>query len=204
MIGGWLPWRRLLPVWLPAVLLCVVAVALWVWQTSGTIGREAQLRTAVSDLETSIGRLQNVRAVAAGDRTTVAELDEEIRRIYSEVFGSAEERLTNILREVERAAREAQMLPDQFGYSADQEESLDCVVFGISFAVTGHYEQIRRMLGILQSSPEFLTIDSISFKGEDDPTTREVRIAVRLNTYLAEQDPERLLRLTGAGGGTDG
>ena len=33
------PWKRLVAVWLPAVMACVAAMALYVWQTSESGGR---------------------------------------------------------------------------------------------------------------------------------------------------------------------
>jgi hypothetical protein len=53
------------------------------------------------------------------------------------------------------------------------------------------------MLGALQSSPEFLIVDRISFAGEEGTATRTLRISVHLTTYVASADQELLQRLTG-------
>ena len=37
------PWRRLLSVWLPTVVLCVVTASFYIWQTSESGGRRARV-----------------------------------------------------------------------------------------------------------------------------------------------------------------
>jgi Tfp pilus assembly protein PilO len=73
--------------------------------------------------------------------------------------------------------------------------------------VKGRYEQIRQMIAALQSSPEFLIVESITFKGDEASNSQELAIGVRVATYLSEADRATLDRLTGgirqAAGGSD-
>ena len=57
--------------------------------------------------------------------------------------------------------------------------------------------QIRKLLTGLQSSPEFLVVDQIGFRGEEGPVTRELSIGIGIATYLAEADMEQLQQLGG-------
>ena len=77
MIVAWQPWRRLLPVWLPAVVVCVLAAAVYVWQTSETGGRAALVRNSVEELEKEITRLEQIRDQVERERSAVAELNEQ-------------------------------------------------------------------------------------------------------------------------------
>ena len=52
------PWRRLLPIWLPAVGLCVIAAAAYLWQSSESGGRAAGVRGQIEELEAEIARLE--------------------------------------------------------------------------------------------------------------------------------------------------
>ena len=61
MTAAWQPWRRLLPVWLPAVVICLLAAAAYAWQTSETGGRAALVRNSVEELEDEIVRLEQIR-----------------------------------------------------------------------------------------------------------------------------------------------
>ena len=190
-------WRRLLPVWLPAVLLAVGSVALYVWQTSDRVGRAAQLETQVESLEAEIARLERLREQAAAERRLVEEVEAEFQRLYGDVFGRLDERLTRIMRAIYSATRDSGLNPGSFGYKLDDKDLSGAQRLTISFAVAGEYEQVRQMLASLQMSPEFLVVESIQFTGEAEAVTRRLAITVRVSTFLSEADPEQLRRLTG-------
>jgi Tfp pilus assembly protein PilO len=192
-----LPWRRLLPVWLPTVLLCLMAGAALIWQTSESGGRASLIRKDIADLEGELARLEQVLTRAETERAAVAELNGRFENLYDEVFGDLEERLIAILTEVGLATREAGLLPGGYSYLAEQDRKLGYTRFSIQFSVTGDYSQIRQMLAALQSSREFLIVDSIAFAGEEEGAGRNLQIGVRVATYLAEANPKTLDRLTG-------
>jgi Tfp pilus assembly protein PilO len=202
------PWRRLLAAWVPAVVLCVVSAAVFVWQSSESGGRRAQVRNHIADLEQEIARLERLQQAAISDRETVAEINRQFDHLYRETFGDLDQRLTRILRAVGSATREAGLLPDAFSYTATANQTTGFIRFGIRFSVDGEYEQIRRMLGALQSSPEFLVVENLNLTGDEDPVSRDLKISVSIATFLAEADAGQLGRLTGSlsntGGTTDG
>lgn len=191
------PWRRLLAVWLPAVVVCVVTVAFYVWQSSESGGRRAQIRQQIEDLEQEITRLEQMQQAAVADRETVAEIDSQFEMLYNEVFGDLDQRLTRILRAVGSATREAGLLPGTFNYTAGDDKETGYIRFGVRFSVQGEYSQIRRMLAALQSSPEFLVVEGLNLSGDEGPVSRELAISVNIATFLAEADASQLRRLTG-------
>lgn len=195
MTGGWKPWQRLLPVWLPLVLLCVANLALYGWMTSESLGRAAQLGREVSDLEADLARLRRAQRLAAEERLAVETLNRELERLRADVFGSLDQRLTAILRAIGEGVRDASLMPGNYGYGWSDEKDIELVRFEITFAVEGEYAQLRRMLSNLQSSPQFLIVSRLSLAGEAQATTRELRIGVTLATYLARADREQLKAL---------
>ncbi len=202
------PWKRLVAVWLPAVIACVAAVALYAWQTSESGGRRAQVRSQIDELESEIARLDGLLLATTTDRDRVAELERQFSHLYADVFGDLNDRLTNILRAVGSATRNAGLLPDSFAYSADEERGTGFIRFGVRFSVEGEYGQIRQMLAELQASPEFLVVQNLSLSGDEDPVSRDLGMTVSIATYLAEADDQHLSRLTGgikgAAGGDNG
>ena len=202
------PWRRMLLVWLPAVFLCLVAAAVFLWQNSESGGRSSQLRNRVVELDAELARLEALERATSGDRERVAQLDEQFGSLYVEVFGSLDERLTSILREVGSATRNAGLLPGTYSYSASEDKKSGFIRFGIQFSVKGEYHQIRQLLAELQSSPEFLVVQDLGLSGDEDPVSRDLGISLRLATFVAEADENQLRRLTGGiartTGGDDG
>jgi Tfp pilus assembly protein PilO len=191
------PWRRLLAVWLPAVVLCAVTAATYIWQTSESGGRRAQIRNQIEDLEQEIERLERVQQAAVSDRETVEEIERQFDLLYNDVFGDLDQRLTRILRAVGSATREAGILPGSFSYTAAADKTTGYIRFGVRFSVEAEYRQIRRMLAALQSSPEFLVVEGLNLSGDEDPVSRELAISVNISTFLAEADAGQLRRLTG-------
>jgi hypothetical protein len=192
MIGLWHPWRRLLPIWLPTVLLCLVSIGTHIWLSSDTLGRSAQIRDRVAELEQTIAELERIRSRTTEEIEGVAALEDELDHLHTEVFGSLDIRLTSILRAVGDAARTAGLFPGQYGYSYTEDELLDLTRFTVLFSVQGTYEQIRILLEGLQSSSEFLFVDEINFTGEESTVTRDLKIKLDVATYLAEADFDRL------------
>ena len=191
------PWRRLLPIWLPAVGLCVIAAAAYLWQSSESGSRAAGVRGQIEELEAEIARLEGLVAQVEGERAAVAQVNQSFDLLYGQVFRSLDERLTNILREIGLATRSAGLLPGAYKYQAEQEQKTGYVRFSINFSVTGEYAQIRKLIAAIQSSPEFLVVESIAFSGDEEAATQELSIAVQVSTYLSEADRATLDRLTG-------
>jgi hypothetical protein len=179
------------------MVVCLAAAVVFVWQTSESGGRRTQVRNRVTELESELVRIEELLEAARGDRDRVAELEVQFTELNASVFGTLEGRLTDILRAVGSATRNAGLLPGSYSYAATEERGSGFIRFSIMFSVEGEYRQIRQMLADLQSSDEFLLVEGLSLTGDSDPVSRELGISVRIATFLVEADPEHLRRLTG-------
>jgi len=197
MIFDWRPWRQLLRVWLPVLILCIASVGFFFYQTSDSLGRKAVLAADIDELSAEVERLRRLHGLVTADREEVVELQAGFEDLNERVFSDLDLRLTRILRAVGDATREAGLLPGSYSYSAKEDKSFGYVRFGIAFQVVGEYPQIRGMLASLHASPEFFIVDALSLTKSEDAASRELNIGVRLSTYLGEVDPDRLRRLTG-------
>lgn len=191
------PWVRLWPVWAPAVLLCLVNAGVYVWLTSESMGRRASTESEVAELQGEIARLERSRQRALADRAAVEALEADLDRLYGEVFGRLDLRLTDILRAVGEANSAAGLRPASFRYAAGEQEDLELTRFQVSFGFDGRYEQVRRLLDALAESPQFLIVDRISFSGDDEAAVQELTIGLEVSTYVAEADRRMLEQLTG-------
>ena len=183
-----LPWIRLAWIWILAVLFCVAAVVVLIWQTSGPLGRKGLIESQIEQLNQEIDRLDVMAKQAREERVLVSETGETLQRIDGELFGKLDDRMTAVLREVGSASRSAGLLPDGFSYREVVDNRTGGVRFGIGFSVEGTFEQVRSLLASLQASPQFLIIDSIAFKGEEDARSQVLSIRLQVSTYLAEEE----------------
>lgn len=207
MTSQWEPWRRLLPAWLPAMVLCICGIGYFFWQSSGTVGTEVRLSERVGELRRELAQLRRIEERTRTEREELVELDAQLAMLYTDVFGSLDERLTNILRELEKATRAVGLRPNTFNYSAQEERDLPFIRFSVRFSVSGEYSQVRQMLAAVRQSPEFLMVDHIALTGEQDARTSAIAVSVEISTYLNQADMETVRALNRGWlpeGGTDG
>lgn len=190
-----LPWIRLAAVWILAVAFCLTTLGVLIWQTSGPLGRRGLIESEIDQLNEDIDRLDLMARQAREERVNVVEAGETLERIDGELFGRLDERMTEVLREIGAASRDAGLLPDGFSYRESVDNRTDGVRFGTGFSVEGTYEQVRTLLAFLQASPQFLIIDSLSLKGEEDARSQTLAIRLQVSTYLAETELGKLNEL---------
>jgi Tfp pilus assembly protein PilO len=195
MTSRWDAWSRLLPIWLPAVLLSLASILIYLWQSSETVGTEARLRNQIAELEAGVEMLHRISSSAAEQGTAVRAVNEQLTTLSNEGFGSLDERLTDILRGVGDATRGAGLRPSTFSYSTRQESRESFTKFTIRFNVIGQYAQVRQMLATVQSSPEFLMVTRLGLAGEEQAMSRDLSVSIELATYLSSVDEALLKRL---------
>ncbi len=197
MTAPWRAWRSMMVIWAPAVAFCVASVAFYAWQTSGSVGRAAKLRNDTADVKAELARLEHVKKQASDERAQVVTLNQQFDHLYTNVFGNLDQRLTPILRTVGEATRQAGLMPEGYSYSAKPDKKLQYTRFEIQFNVVGEYPQLRRLLAELTASPQFLMVSYIGIAGEQEATSRQLAMSIRVATYVAEADEATLRRLTG-------
>lgn len=198
MTARGIAWRRLAPVWVPAVLFFLANLGVLVWLSGSTVGREAQVRADVDRLENEVMRLERLQRQAREEREAVEALHRDMTVLYDQVLGSLEDRLTPILREVGQAAREAGLRPEKFSYSAKEVKKLNLFEFSVKFSVTARYPQVVKLLEALRKSPQFLIVDRLSLAGEQGSTTDELRLG-HVGLHPDAEADEALLEALRAG-----
>ncbi len=199
-IGGWIAWRRHLVVWLPAILFALANVAGYFLLGGSAGGRAASLRADVQQLDAECQQLTRLEGAVKKERDQVESLRTGLDEINKNVFGSLEQRLTSILREVETATTMAGLRPARFSYDAKEDSKTNLTRFGITFTVNGTFQQIEQLLQALRSSQEFLIVDRLRLVGEEGTQSRELGIAIHVSTCLSSADKELLERLLGTSG----
>ncbi len=206
MIGAASVWRRLWPYWVLALLFMLANVGVYVAQTGTAMSRESRLQAQVQELESEIARLERIQRQAEADRAQVAEIEKRLLEFKQSILSSPEERLIATLREIGTATRAAGLLTEGYRYRFSKDRDAPLLLFEISFKVVGTYDQIRQLLGHIQTSQQFLSVSRISFSGETEARQRQLDIAVQMETYFAVDDEESLRQVaerysSRAGGG---
>lgn len=114
------------------------------------------------------------------------QVKKNIATVHQEHFSTSEERLPAIISEVRSLASKAGLAVTSIAYDVDQQKrELDSLSMTISFDVVGSYEQIRRLINMIELSNQFLIIDEISLN--DSAEANRLRLSIQLKTLFHDQ-----------------
>lgn len=195
-MNGRSAWLKLWYVWVPPLLLVLLNVVWLAVLRGALLGRGSLLAGQVSATQGEVkkleGQLQQLQRTAKG----LAELEANLNELRTQRLGSMRQRLVPFLMDVVRRAQEAGLQPERITYTAQREEKSGLVYFTAAFGVKGSYEQIRRCVFLLESSPQFALLDALGLRGDESTSSLSVSVQMIVGTYFSDLD-ERLLKQLG-------
>ena len=129
-------------------------------------------------------KLQQARAaeLAAEQRyASYKKIQKDVQAIYTDEWSTETRRLTALITEVKRLAVASQLIPRSYAFTRIEQKvkgaGIDARSVTISFAVQGNYQQVRRLINLLELSRQFVIIDQIGLNSSDNQV-------LTLNLYL--------------------
>lgn len=184
-------WTRNLWIWLlPVLVLGVNLLLLVVYETSF-----ASRRVSLESISVRAGeRLERMRKERGEMELFLAQVERQkqaIDAIYSQHFATEADRFTQLLREVRQLGRQAGLAPESFSYPKEELGEEGLVRRKITFAVTGNYEQVRRLINFFELSDQFITLEDIQLSG--DATSDRLAIRLSFSTLFVASDEDQKL-----------
>jgi hypothetical protein len=149
----------------------------------------------VDDLEVRREAVVSELAAARAERTS-AEQDVKsfmqivstLDTVYNEWWGTPQERLVPLLNEMRELARRSELKPPSTSYEQvqSQRDRSDAATLAISFSVRGTYEQVRRLINMIEYSDEFVIIEEIGLASGSDGS--ELMLNIRLKTLFRSDE----------------
>ena len=155
-----------------------------------------QIQDALARQEGSLEALRENRDRLRMLLETAERNREGVVDLYDRRLATEESRLTDLIVEVKRLARQAGLDPPSFSYSAVEIEEFGLVKKSMVFKVGGTYAKIRELVNFLELSDHFLILEEIRLRESDGS---RLGIDLQISTLFAapeEVDPT----LAGAGG----
>ena len=141
------------------------------------------LDARLQQAETRLEQTRNARIKAEQTYRGYKQTEADVKKIYDEYWSTREERLTAMIAEVKRLTVASSLVPASIGFTqADiqvktqpqrgenvrrSKESIGANEVGITFGVEGTYQQVRRLINLLELSRQFVIIDSIALTQGD-------------------------------------
>lgn len=163
---------------------------------------ETRLQDREQDLTQKEAELAQAHASRLGAERTLQsykQIEKDVQQVYDEHWATQEERFTQLVAEVKRLALASSMTPASYGFVKVAAVDIDTPgnpkrkrakigvnEVGITFSVEGTYEQVRRLINLLELSRQFVIIDQVSLQTREGQT---LTLGLRLKTLFREGKP---------------
>ena len=154
---------------------------------------ENRLRELDARLEQKKGQLEEARRARVGAEQQVAayrKVRSDVRQIYDVEWSTERQRLTAFIGEVMKLASQAGSPPPRTlsfqrgaATKGTKTPGAGATEVGISFAVEGTYDQVRRLINLLELSDQFVIIDQISLSSENGD---KLNMTIHVKTLFRE------------------
>lgn len=154
--------------------------------------------------EGQLNQTRQSRADAEAKLLSYRKVEKDVQQVFDEHWSTRPRRLTALISEVKRLADASNAIPKTYSFGAEDQVKAAAVTRGgrdvaiganevsITFSVDASYEQIRRMINLLELSQQFVIIDGVSLSSGGD----RLNLSLKLKTLFRDEDaPEAAKRL---------
>ena len=121
-------------------------------------------------------------------------VEKDLRWVHSDLWSTPDVRLVALIVEINRLARQSQLIPRSISYSLEEAKGESTLrlskgdrgaVMSISFSVAGSYQQVRRLINLIELSKQFVIIESLTLAGAS-AGDRKLQLTIGLKTVFSE------------------
>lgn len=178
------------------VVLGVLLAANTIFFFTYRVQYEQRLRDLDSrkdQMEQKLKDVRTTRQLAERQYGAYRRVQKDIDEIYNVRWSTQSARLASLITEVKRLATASQLVPPTYNFAqtatkSDVTGTLSTSVVSIDFGVRGNYQQIRRLVNLLELSSQFVIIDTISLKSASDQT---LDLTLHVKTLFRDTNPAR-------------
>jgi hypothetical protein len=194
-------------IWREKRILLIVLGVLLAANTAFFFTYRVRYQSRLDDLDARLESAEKGLADARAERVATERRIEgyrkseaDIAEVFDEHWSTQTRRFTVLIAEVKRLAVASSLVPSS--YSFDRGEAKDtstaqagaarrradvgATEVGMSFNVTGTYEQARRLINLLELSRQFVIVDQISLSASQD-----ARLSLNLHIKTLFRDDQR-------------
>ena len=158
--------------------------------------RLQDLDARLKDSEAKLTRARNARIAAQQQIDGYRKVQSDIQSLYNERWATEPERFTALVTEIKKVTEAAQLVPKSLTFAETTEKTVapggvGTSIVHIGFSVQGTYQQVRRLINLLELSDQFVIIDGISLGGGGG-SEQNLTLNVRLKTIFRDTQQQRV------------
>jgi hypothetical protein len=180
--------RRVLLVIL-GVLLLANAVFFFTYRVRFQ-GRVDSINDDLAQVEAQYEQARSARLKAEATFQSYRKVEGDVAQVFDQHWSTQAERFTALVAEVKRLAMASSLAPPSYGFSRTiastgrRKAQVGAAEVGIAFQVAGTYQQVRRLINLLELSQQFVIIDQISLMAREGQT---LTLTLRLKTLFRDE-----------------
>jgi Tfp pilus assembly protein PilO len=155
------------------------------------VRQRARIDDLVARREATEARLVDARNLRSSKERHLQALKDEqdkVKHIYDDRWSTPQRRLVPLLLELRALAEKSSLIPQSIAYTLqDAEKNQGTTAVKIMFGVEGSYANVRKLVNLIELSPQFVYIDAISISNNE---AGALRLNLSLKTlFTATEEP---------------
>lgn len=143
--------------------------------------RLADLNARLELAETRLQHARNSRISAEQQIDAYRKVTADLQTLYNEKWATEAERFTALVVEIKKLTAASQLIPQAITFSESVDNAKTGGAIGtstvhITFSVKGTYQQVRRLINLIELSDQFVIIDAVGLGGGDQVLTLNLRL----------------------------
>ncbi|HEX8254647.1 MAG TPA: GspMb/PilO family protein [Thermoanaerobaculia bacterium] len=194
-------------IWREKRILLIVLGVLLVANIAFFFTYRVQYQNRLDDLDADLEAAEKTLADARLQRAAIErriqgyqKTEADIAEVFDQHWSTQAKRFTVMFGEIKQLAQASSLVPSSYsfdreeadaeaagmGRSAVREADLGATEVGMSFNVTGTYQQVRRLINLLELSRQFIIVDRISLSASEAE-----RLSLTLHVKTLFRDDQR-------------
>jgi hypothetical protein len=165
------------------------------------VSRLQDLAERQEQTQSRLDQVRHARITSEQQLAAYKKVQTDLQVLYNERWSTLMQRLTALIDEVKRLAAASHLSPPSYTFSNGETKSTSVTTTGIkgsigtttveiAFNVQGNYEQVRRLINLLELSDQFVIIDGISLTAAEATGAEKVlSLNIRLKTLFRDPRP---------------
>jgi len=163
------------------------------------VSRLQDFDTRQEQAQAQLDQAHAARIAAEQQLAAYKKVETDLQVLYNERWSTPMQRLTALIDEVKRLAAASHLQPPSYSFTTTESKpiggttsgppskgSVGITTVGIAFTVQGTYEQVRRLINLLELSDQFVIIDGISLASAGTEADKTLTLNIRLKTLFRD------------------
>ena len=167
------------------VLLILLSLLLYFYQSQFVGSETERLLQRRLSLQGQVKDRQEKLAESGVPVSAVEQLESELQRFSGLI--PPKQKFSNFVGDLFSWAAQCQLEIRQVNYRPEIDDETEYLNYGVSFAVQGSYQQLKKFIHLLENSSRILIIDTITLGGRQKTDANDnVTLQIRLTTFFRE------------------